>query len=47
MYLYVEFRSAYLALVVGGEHKRWILATANMKVGDIIQSTREIPAVPS
>lgn len=41
-----QTRSAYLALVVGGEHKRWILATANMKVGDIIQSTREIPAVP-
>lgn len=41
------FSSGFLALVVGGERKRWILATDNMKPGDIIQSTREIPPIPS
>ncbi|XP_067934691.1 large ribosomal subunit protein uL2m-like [Watersipora subatra] len=41
-----QTRSGFLALVVGGERKRWILATDNMKPGDIIQSTREIPPIP-
>lgn len=40
-------RSAFLALVGGDETKRWIIATENMKPGDIIESTREIPVVAS
>ena len=34
----VCFRTARIALVAAGTHKRYILATQNMKVGDIIRS---------
>lgn len=37
-------RTAHLALVIGGERKRWIVATENMKVGDLIQSSQELTA---
>lgn len=37
-----RMRSADIALVAAGEKKRYIVATQNMKPGDIIRSTREI-----
>lgn len=39
-------RSADLALVAGGERKRWILATHNLKEGDLIQSSRRLTQMP-
>lgn len=39
-------RSAHIALVANGEHKRWIIATDKMKVGDIIKSTRYLSKTP-
>ena len=39
-------RTAYLALVAHGDVKRYILATENMKVGDLIRTSCEIPRVP-
>ena len=38
--LYDPNRSARIALVAGGERKRYIIATQNMKAGDIIRSSR-------
>jgi len=35
-------RSAYIALVAGGTRERWIIATASMKEGDTIRSTRVV-----
>lgn len=32
-------RSADIALVAGGNRKRWIIATENMQVGDIIKTS--------
>lgn len=32
-------RSADIALVAGGERKRWIIATENMQAGDIIKTS--------
>ncbi|CAF0838939.1 unnamed protein product [Brachionus calyciflorus] len=39
-------RTSYLALVAHGDIKRYILATQNMKVGDLIRTSGEIPRVP-
>lgn len=35
-------RSADIALVAGGNRKRWIIATENMQVGDIILNSNQI-----
>ncbi|XP_071961154.1 large ribosomal subunit protein uL2m-like [Antedon mediterranea] len=40
--LYDPNRSARIALVAGGTHKRYILATINMKEGDIIKTSCQI-----
>ncbi|RCN38159.1 hypothetical protein ANCCAN_15929 [Ancylostoma caninum] len=39
-------RTSLIALVAGKEGKRWILATENMKAGDIISTSCHIPANP-
>ena len=39
-------RSAKLAMVAHGEHKRYIIATENMKVGDIIRTHSALPRTP-
>lgn len=36
-------RTAHVALVGGGQHLRYILATENMKAGDIIRTSMHIP----
>ncbi|CAH1784248.1 unnamed protein product [Owenia fusiformis] len=41
--IYDPNRSAILALVASGTHKRYIIATENMKKGDIIKSSSHIP----
>ena len=40
-------RTSYLALVAHGNIKRYILATQNMKVGDIIRTSQEISDIPA
>ncbi|XP_033127369.1 39S ribosomal protein L2, mitochondrial-like [Anneissia japonica] len=40
--LYDPNRSARIALVAGGNHKRYILSTVNMKPGDIIKTSCEV-----
>ncbi|XP_072017677.1 large ribosomal subunit protein uL2m-like [Amphiura filiformis] len=35
-------RSARIALVAGGNHKRYIIATVNMKAGDIIKTSGQV-----
>ncbi|XP_030603404.1 large ribosomal subunit protein uL2m [Archocentrus centrarchus] len=39
---YDPCRSADIALVAGGERKRWIIATENMQAGDIIKTSEVI-----
>jgi large subunit ribosomal protein L2 len=39
-------RTAFIALVAHGDTKRYILATQNMKVGDLIKTSCEIPLLP-
>jgi len=39
-------RAPHIALVAGTEGKRWILATANMRAGQIISTTCHIPMNP-
>lgn len=39
-------RTPYIALVAGAKTKRWILATENMKVGQIIRTSSYIPKIP-
>ncbi|VDK86379.1 unnamed protein product [Litomosoides sigmodontis] len=39
-------RTSFIALVAGWEGKRWILATENMKAGQIISTTCYIPESP-
>ena len=39
-------RSGKIALVAGGERKRWILATQHMKAGDLIQSSQQVLKTP-
>lgn len=40
--LYDPNRSARIALVASAEHKRYIIATQNMKPGDLIKSSKEL-----
>ncbi|VDP80435.1 unnamed protein product [Echinostoma caproni] len=40
------WRHPFLALVASGEVKRWIVATSNMRPGDIIRSHVDIPLIP-
>ncbi|KAG8232610.1 hypothetical protein J437_LFUL010733 [Ladona fulva] len=39
-------RTANIALVVGNNKMRYILATENMKPGDVIKTSNEIPRIP-
>ena len=39
-------RTSFLALVAHADIKRYILATQNMKVGDLIRTSQEIPKIP-
>lgn len=39
-------RTARIALVASGNQKRWLLATENMKAGDLITTSSEIPRIP-
>ena len=39
-------RTGFLALVAHANIKRYILATQNMKVGDLIRTSQEIPLLP-
>ncbi|XP_054721105.1 39S ribosomal protein L2, mitochondrial-like [Uloborus diversus] len=43
---YDPCRTARIALVASGDHKRWILASENMKVGDVIKTSAVIPRIP-
>lgn len=43
---YDPLRSADIALVASGNHKRWIIAGEHMKAGNIIKSFAEIPTLP-
>jgi len=40
-------RSARIALVASGEHKRYIIATDNMQEGDPVKSTQIVSRSPS
>jgi len=40
-------RSARIALVASGEHKRYIIATENMQEGDAVKSTQIVSRSPS
>jgi len=40
-------RSARIALVASGEHKRYIIATDNMQEGDAVKSTQILSRSPS
>jgi len=40
-------RSARIALVANGEHKRYIIATENMQEGDTVKSTQIVSRSPS
>uniref|UniRef100_A0A2A4K5E4 Uncharacterized protein n=1 Tax=Heliothis virescens TaxID=7102 RepID=A0A2A4K5E4_HELVI len=39
-------RTAHIALVAVGDRLKYILATINMKAGDIIKTSRELPRIP-
>lgn len=39
---YDPCRSADIAVVAGGEHKRYILASQNMKTGDLIKTSGKL-----
>lgn len=43
---YDPLRTADIALVARGNHKRWIIASAKMKKGDLISSYADIPKLP-
>ncbi|XP_045164206.2 39S ribosomal protein L2, mitochondrial-like [Mercenaria mercenaria] len=43
---YDPLRSADIALVASGNHKRWIIAGEHMKKGDLIKSYGNIPTLP-
>ncbi|KAF8769936.1 39S ribosomal protein L2, mitochondrial-like [Argiope bruennichi] len=43
---YDPCRTAWIALVASGDHKRWIIATDGVKVGDIIKTSSYIPRIP-
>ncbi len=44
--LYDPNRSAKIALLAGEEHKRYIIATKNMEVGQIVKSSKKLSTVP-
>lgn len=39
-------RTSHVALVAVGDKLKYILATENMKAGDIIKSSRYLPRIP-
>ena len=39
-------RTAHLALVGSGNHKRYIIAHQNVKEGDVITTSCQIPPIP-
>lgn len=39
LFLPCLYRSADIALVAGGNRKRWIIATENMQAGDVIKTS--------
>lgn len=39
-------RTSHIALVAVGNKLKYILATENMKAGDIIKTSRELPRIP-
>lgn len=39
-------RTAHIALVAVGDKLKYILATENMKAGDILKTSRELPRIP-
>ncbi|GFS20808.1 39S ribosomal protein L2, mitochondrial [Elysia marginata] len=41
-----ETRSAHLAVVAGGDNKRYIVASENMKPGDLIRTSGKVSAMP-
>ncbi|XP_005092259.1 39S ribosomal protein L2, mitochondrial [Aplysia californica] len=41
-----DCRTANIALVAAGNHKRWILASENMKSGDLIKTSGTVTAMP-
>ncbi|GFT10192.1 39S ribosomal protein L2, mitochondrial [Nephila pilipes] len=43
---YDPCRTARIALVASGDHKRWIIAAENTKVGDILKTSAVIPRIP-
>ncbi|GAB6033479.1 54S ribosomal protein L2 mitochondrial [Chamberlinius hualienensis] len=43
---YDPIRTGRIALVAHGDTKRWIIATENMKIGDLIKTSSEIPRIP-
>ena len=42
-----DIRTSMIALVGSGENKRYIMATENMKEGDLIQSSKKLSKTPS
>lgn len=42
---YDPLRSGRIALVASGDHKRYVMATCNMKSGDIIKTSGYIPRI--
>lgn len=41
-----DLRTANIALVASKDHKRWIVASENMKPGDLIKTSAEVTAMP-
>lgn len=39
-------RTAHVALVAVGDKLKYILATENMKAGDVIKTSRHLPRIP-
>lgn len=39
-------RTAYIALLAGERGKRWVLATENIRAGQVVSTTCHIPANP-
>jgi ribosomal protein L2 len=39
-------RTAKIALVAGDDQLKYILATENMKAGDILKTSKHIPRIP-
>ncbi|KAG8177878.1 hypothetical protein JTE90_004272 [Oedothorax gibbosus] len=44
--MYDTCRTAHIALVANGDHKRWIIASEHVKPGDIIRTSGVIPRIP-